>query len=851
MAFNYPIPRGVRQADDVIADGTQFDFSVPFVLYDPRDVYVFVRPPGASDFSLVDYPADYTVTLAANSATVTFNTPPVAGTLVRRKGVRVPYRSYGVVNNGVVQSAALETELSSSAAVQQELRRDIDSVDDRVLSAETVAAILADAQAVAAETEAARNEIVNLLLPAFPSDAAAEAYAAAHVPVIPLVAGVSYFNTAENRKRYYTGSIWVDDNGSGSIAGYQASFASSVVADGAMNAVPALTALAAVAEEVVRLKNGSYYIGSNFTPTKTLRFSSETKFIVAPGVTVDFSQQQPEIHAPKKQRFYFGGDASGSVIGLDEAQAGWFAGDGINANINVRAGLQKWVSSLAAGGVGRIPRGYFTSDGTAAIACSNGQHIIGLGRTASRIMFSGTETRGFEFSGAGPIRGSGIEHVGFERRLPYTAPTAGRCVSFVNSEYNFANFVYASNCYIPIATESLATTITNVFLQDSRQNGILVANCNECQGTNGVIAANSSWATLSGVAGTFQYDEVINVAGGAQGRIYPDGNGNYKVIFDASPTPSVYPVAINGATSGATASLTSVIDGHQDGGIKLHQRCHAAVFFGEEVSGGLYALNIAGLSSSFTDKSMSGKFTNCFFDSVKTGAVAIGYAVDMVFTGCWFSSFAPCNQDVYLDGTASIRFIGCQWTYSNKSAIAVAGNAIITIIDDFTIGDTNASNTAGVAAIKFDAGASGTVTNGYIGVNFGAGPNHPDIGVSIGLGCEVTLDNVDVTACAAKISDGSGGTARILNCRGYRTSNGGLATINTDANGQATIAHGLGGAPVSGFVSFLGSSDWEAQTISMDSSNLTIRVKKSSDNSNVASVTGLGIMWQAKMAAAA
>ena len=76
--------------------------------------------------------------------------------------------------------------------------------------------------------------------------------------------------------------------------------------------------------------------------------------------------------------------------------------------------------------------------------------------------------------------------------------------------------------------------------------------------------------------------------------------------------------------------------------------------------------------------------------------------------------------------------------------------------------------------------------------------------------------------------------------------NHGLINITTDANGQATIAHGLAQTPTWASAERNGDNAEEACIVTLDATNITVRVRNSTTNADIASAAR-NIWWRAKV----
>lgn len=143
MSFQNPLPPGIRQVvPDYVSDGVTTAYNFPFRLWAAQDLAVLVQAPGANAFSALGYGVGYNVAIVGNaSATATLAAAPAAGALIRLMGLRTPARTTSVVNDGSVQSSALEGELDAVEATMQELRRDVTSAINAAQLAALVAPI--------------------------------------------------------------------------------------------------------------------------------------------------------------------------------------------------------------------------------------------------------------------------------------------------------------------------------------------------------------------------------------------------------------------------------------------------------------------------------------------------------------------------------------------------------------------------------------------------------------------------------------------------------------------------------------------------------------------------------------
>lgn len=156
MSYTNPLPKGIRQVvPDYVSDGTTVALPIPFIYYDPTDVYIGVQNPALGVWQTLTLNVDYTLSPAKveTGGTATLAVAQPVGFLLRVQGLRSPSRTTSVTNAGAVISGALETELDVVEATMAELRRD---VNNAVFPAASVAtAVAAAAGAALSATQAA------------------------------------------------------------------------------------------------------------------------------------------------------------------------------------------------------------------------------------------------------------------------------------------------------------------------------------------------------------------------------------------------------------------------------------------------------------------------------------------------------------------------------------------------------------------------------------------------------------------------------------------------------------------------------------------------------------------------
>lgn len=79
--------------------------------------------------------------------------------------------------------------------------------------------------------------------------------------------------------------------------------------------------------------------------------------------------------------------------------------------------------------------------------------------------------------------------------------------------------------------------------------------------------------------------------------------------------------------------------------------------------------------------------------------------------------------------------------------------------------------------------------------------------------------------------------AEIVNTSDYGSDN-----VSPDANGEATISHALGNNPGFAIATVTGDHTWACDIVATSSSDITIRIKDTTDNSDVTTGTHL-VFW--------
>jgi hypothetical protein len=122
----FEIPGGIRQTRILTGNGKNTYGPFDFKIFDASDVTAFVRPKGESDFTERPVSVHKISNAALDDFSVTFDRRLTIEDQYVVLGTRVSDRLGAITRGGLVDVDALEMQLSKHAAVEQELRRDLD-----------------------------------------------------------------------------------------------------------------------------------------------------------------------------------------------------------------------------------------------------------------------------------------------------------------------------------------------------------------------------------------------------------------------------------------------------------------------------------------------------------------------------------------------------------------------------------------------------------------------------------------------------------------------------------------------------------------------------------------------------
>lgn len=428
-------------------------------------------------------------------------------------------------------------------------------------------------------------------------------------------------------------------------------------------------------------------------PGKQLRFSGAGTITLSAGVTLTVG----EIVADTDRQIIYG---TGAVSGLAVCRVGWFAGDKINVVTDARAEIQRAYDACAEGAEVLWPSGYLCITGATAITASVGQRTRGVSVRASRLFFTTPACNGLSITGGGGGKGS-VEDLFIGSIDRSVLPTSGTAL-LASRELVKISRVVVDGVYIGIEFPfgSAGSAGDQFEVRNAIQVGVYAHDTNDIYLHQFQVVSYLDRTNLSGVTGTFVANETVTTNTGKQGLLVERFNSTLVTVYWYAQVPGAGET-MTGGTSGATATITSVIVGHQLGGIRLQDKTEAIVISDCDVIGGVHSLTTDASTYGVGTRPAYNKFNQCYFDTADNGAV-IEKSVETEFSACWFSN-RP-GPGVTVLNSDGIRFLG-------GGAINCGGH-----------GASVASTAKRVTFSGFAARGNGTLaSNTYDGINIGAG----------------------------------------------------------------------------------------------------------------------------------
>ena len=213
---------------------------------------------------------------------------------------------------------------------------------------------------------------------------------------------------------------------------------------------------------------------------------------------------------------------------------------------------------------------------------------------------------------------------------------------------------------------------------------------------------------------------------------------------------------------------------------------------------------------------------NCYFNASETSN---GVQIDSSYEGNATFLGGRCrghSKDGFNIGSKNIHIIGVQTGNNSTGGIGLDDNIA------FGSSSEGCSVVGGMAGLFDDAG----VNNARYGIN--------------AAGTNITVNNVDLSSNNTAGANGFAGSSNrfISNCIGYSNEKYGQATITPDGTGVDAIPHGLSGTPTFVSLNIKGDTQNIADPQSVDSTNITVRIK---DSSGVDVVSGsYQVYWMAR-----
>lgn len=254
----------------------------------------------------------------------------------------------------------------------------------------------------------------------------------------------------------------------------------------------------------------------------------------------------------------------------------------------------------------------------------------------------------------------------------------------------------------------------------------------------------------------------------------------------------------------------------------------------------------------FSDVCASLHCVNCYFDTSSYGHVSFtgsaGSYRNFIFANCTFRD-ARGSSGVSGAVTVSadirhLRFTQCLFRTNEYSGILTTGSNAVT--DFAAIGnlfhDCNQADNANAEPLRGKFTGAAIIGNDFVDGSTVANDVQVDSGST---GVRIALNGFGRSNVTTHISDSGTGTIITAN-GGWASDAQGVANVTTDANGEATIAHGLRAAPTWAEAAYWADTATEVMVVSSDATNVTVRVRNTTTNADQASST-LDIHWRASV----
>ena len=523
------------------------------------------------------------------------------------------------------------------------------------------------------------------------------------------------------------------------------------VGDGVADDTAAIQNAIAI-NSTVFFPRGSYKITSNTTFSNNVWFDSNA--IIDSSATLTFNMG---IDAPSNLLF----TGSQLVSGLKRVDVMWFAEDKLNTNTDALTNLQKAYDACVFGASVYFPIGAFKISGSTPIIVSKGQQTIGVSKFASQILYTGTISNIFRIQDS---VGAGIEQMTLGWVTPSQLPTGGAIIDVKKGYTKFEDIVTNGGWYGISYENTDISFVNSVQIQDSFSVGIRIYRSLEIHVNNFIVTALLERIQVSNVTGVFLPNE--NITGLTSGTVASNLEITAPTILRAVPNSAtdtnLFTVGetIQGGTSGATATVVLQTVPHNDGGIRLEDKCEAIIMSNADVLGGRYPLILDAVSNTIGQRPAYNRFSQIYFDSSNNGAL-VKRSVDIDFTACWFSN-RPNDGLVILE-SSSIKLTGGGAINCGNSGVSIAASSSNIFINNLTASGNNTRN-SGSAGISIAPNTNDfVITNCRLGGTLDFGTQQYGVLVNAGTSNRYSITNNLVSGnTTAGVSDGGTGVNKFV-----------------------------------------------------------------------------------------
>lgn len=796
MTNPYPLPRFLRQTAVLEGNGgTVYGPFSGFSIWDTADIEVWWRPAGQDNFTLIGVAVAKTTADAFSPFTVTFPAGVPSSTQFVVASVRLHDRAAGLQSGTMLDPNALEKEISRQGTVLQELRRDVGraikmAFDNTGTPYEVAPGIGGRSTLVAENGRIKEGPTVDELEDwKDRAETAADEAEAARLEALETAGGLSALLAAVSTFRIEPFELEPPFDAVTIPGGYTVGHVLRVEINGTG------IGRAFVATDGVTVS------GLNVTTDELIDDETTVEVEVWVGQGIAFSTGALDALYVRSNRLATNAD----VDDLGTAQpnkipdivrvsrlirnTGLFSitdplfGAKLNGTTVDDAAFANFMDAAANFSVGKmlIPQG--TARITAPIIDTSGVIFEGQGKGRTRFLCDPDITCiDFNFGGGGAGGDWGLRDL----RIDYADQSdAGAAVDMDNAGSS---------------SDAAAGVIHNVFISKA-YNGIVLGNC---QGVN--------------INGLF---------------IWYFTHHALKMVGDLND-PFISNVFINGEILGGGGARTGTC------GWKIDGKAHAMLASNIEIIQCGQPADWYGQPDSIETVAHSRLF-NVFFDSSLNPA-RFEFLRDVEFHGCWWSQRASGGQ---FYNSKNVKFFGGGATNCDEHGLLLEEGCLDFEFHGPTF-DSNGQASSGTFSGLVVAEGVGDfkIFGGNFG-NFGEFPARQQNGVLLlGSNDNYVIDGLTNRGGLGPLVFGhtASSTRRLMNCQGHITENAGTSAV-TLVSGNASIPHGLVAAPTSVFVNAINAAPDTASILSVDATNINIRIINSTTGSPAAG--SYSVMWRA------